>query len=132
MATPAPAQLLFLSCRLSAEALGTRVEVLQMEAVAGELRTAPADADTPDFVRVSQLNRQGKSLAQAMLPHPLRRSVEHVGDDHRTFQRSELVLPTAEFFVRLALRPDAVTIRIEESTGGKTALLTDLPIPPKS
>ncbi len=125
-------QLLFLSCRLSAGAAGSRLEVLNAKAVAGDLKSPAADADTPDFVRVSQLDRQGQSLAQARIAHPLRRSVEHVGDDHRTFQRSEVVLPTAEFFVRLALQPAAATIRIEEVAGGKTALLTEFPIPPKS
>ncbi|MDB5235801.1 MAG: hypothetical protein JWR44_2794 [Hymenobacter sp.] len=131
-ATAATPQLLFLSCRMTAGAAGAWLEVLDVKAVAGELKAPAADADTPDFLRVSQLDRQGQPLAQTRVAHPLRRSVEHVGEDHRTFQRSEVVLPTAEFFVRLSLRPAAATLRIEEVADGKTALLTELPIPPKS
>ena len=130
-AAEAAPQLLFLSCRLTAGAPSTHLEVLNAKVVPGELRTPVADATTPNFVRVSQLDRQGQPLAQARLEHPLRRSVEHVGDDQRTFQRSEVVLPTAEFFVRLSLRPAATTIRIEEVADGKTALLTEFPISPK-
>ena len=131
-AAEAAPQLLFLSCRLTAGTAGSRLEVLDAKAVAGALKSPVADADTPDFVRVSQLDRRGQPLAQTRVAHPLRRRVEYVGDDHRTFQRSEVVLPTAEFFVRLALRPAAATIRIEEVADGKTAQLTEFPVPTKS
>jgi hypothetical protein len=122
-------QLLFLSCRLSSEATGSRLEVMHVEAVPGRLKVAVADAATPDFVRVSQLNDQGQALAQVRIEHPLRRSIEHVANDQRTFERTNVVLPAAEFFVRLALQPAAVTIRIEEVIDGKTILLTTFPIP---
>jgi|GEM_PF-5006477 len=122
-------QLLFLSCRLSSEATGSRLEVVHVEAVPGSLKVAVADAATPDFVRVSQLNDQGKALAQVRIEHPLRRSVEHVANDQRTFERTNVVLPAAELFVRLALQPAAVTIRIEEVIDGKTTVLTTFPIP---
>lgn len=62
LAEAAP-QLLFLSCRLTAGAAGSRLEVLDAKAVAGTLKSPVADADTPDFVRVSQLDRQGRPLA---------------------------------------------------------------------
>ena len=133
-ATTAPeaARLLFLSCRLTATPTGTRLEVLQAKAVPGELKTLEADADTPNFLRVLQLDGRGQVLSQVRVAHPLRRSVEHIGDDHRTFQRSEVVLPTAEFFVRLALRPATATIRIEEVVTGTTTTLSEFPIPSKS
>jgi len=122
-------QLLFLNCRLSSEATGSRLEVVHVEAVPGRLKVEVADAATPDFVRVSQLNDQGKALAQVRIEHPLRRSIEHVANDQRTFERTNVVLPAAEFFVRLALQPAAVTIRIEEVIDGKITLLTTFPIP---
>ena len=125
------ARLLFLSCRLTAGTTGPKLDMLHVQAVPGDLKAPDAEADTPDFVRVSQLDARGQALAQLRVPHPLRRSAEHVASDHRTFQRSEVVLPTAEFFVRLALRPAAATIRIEEIADGKTTLLTELPIPAK-
>ena len=126
-------QLLFLSCRLTAAGpAATRLEVLRAEAVAGTLKSLDAEADTPDFVCVTQLDGQGQALAQLRVPHPLRRQVEHVADDQRSFQRSEVVLPTAEFFVRLALQPAATRIRLEEMADGRLTLLTELPIPPKS
>ncbi|MBD2721660.1 hypothetical protein [Hymenobacter armeniacus] len=128
---PAP-QLLFLSCRLTAAPAGTQVQVLQAQAVPGDLKAPDPDADVPNNVRVSQLNGQGQPLAQVRVAHPLRRSVEHVADDQRTFQRSEVVVPTAELFVRLALRPTATAIRLEEVVDGKTNLLTEIPIPRKS
>ena len=132
--TPADvaARLLFLSGRLTTAPDGTRLEILSLKAVPGELKTPDAEAEAPDFVRVSQLDARGQALAAQRVPHPLRRRVEHVADDHRTFQRSEVLLPTAEFFVRLALKPTATTIRLEEIADGKTTLLTELPIPAKS
>ena len=90
------------------------------------------ESDAPDFVRVTQLDGQGQPLAQMRVSHPLRRRVEHVAADQRTFQRSEVVLPTAEFFVRMALQPAAASIRVEEVADGRTALLTAIPVPPKS
>lgn len=131
-ATAPAARLLFLSGRLTANAAGTRLEVLSLTAVAGEAKAPDADADTPDYLRIAQLDGQGQPLAQVRLVHPLRRSVEHVGDDHRTFQRSEVVLPTAEFFVRLTLLPAATRIRVEEIINGTATLLTELPVPAKS
>ena len=133
-ATTAPetARLLFLSCRLTAGPTGTRLEVLQAKAVPGDLKAPEADADTPDFVRVLQLDGRGRVLTQVRVMHPLRRSVEHVADDHRTFQRSEVVLPTAEFFVRLTLRPTTTVIRVEEVVAGTTTTLSEFPIPVKS
>lgn len=131
-AAPETARLLFLSCRLTAAPTGTRLEVLQAQAVPGDLKTPEADAETPDFVRVLQLDGRGQVLSQVRVAHPLRRSVEHVADDHRTFQRSEVVLPTAEFFVRLALRPTTAAIRMEEVLTGTTVLLSEFPVPPKS
>lgn len=126
-------QLLFLSCRLTAtSAAGPRLELLRAESVDGTLKNLDADADTPDFVRVTQLGSQGQALAAQRVPHPLRRQVEHVADDQRTFQRSEVVLPTAEFFVRLALRPAATRIRLEEMAAGRLTLLTEFPVPSKS
>ena len=131
-AAPEAARLLFLSCRLTAAATGTRLEVLQAKAVPGELKTPEADAESPDFVRVLQLDGRGQVLSQVRVAHPLRRSVEHVADDHRTFQRSEVVLPTAEFFVRLALRPTTAAIRVEEVVAGTTTTLSEFSIPSKS
>ncbi|HLK96972.1 MAG TPA: hypothetical protein VK364_04325, partial [Hymenobacter sp.] len=127
--TAARPQLLFLSCRLSSEATGSRLEVVHVEAVPGSLKTAVADATTPDMVRVLQLNNQGKALVQVQIEHPLRRSIEHVANDQRTFERTTVVLPAAEFFVRLALQPTAVSIRIEEVIDGKTTVLRIFPIP---
>ena len=130
-AAPA-ARLLFLSGRLTASPAGTQLEVLSLKTVAGEAKTPDAGADTPDYLRIAQFDEQGQPLAQTRLAHPLRRSVEHVAADQRTFERSEVVLPTAEFFVRLALLPAAARLRIEEIADGKTILLTELPIPAKS
>ena len=124
-------QLLFLSCRMTAATAGTQLQVLQAKAVPGELKVPEPEAEAPDFVRLSQLDERGRALSQTRLAHPLRRRVEHVGDDQRTFQRSEVQLPTAEFFVRLALQPAAASIRIEEVADGKTTLLTEFPVPPK-
>ena len=132
-ATSAAPQLLFLSCRLTAAGpAATRLEVLRAEAVAGTLKSPDAEADTPDFVRVTQLDGQGQALTQVRVPHPLRRQIEHVADDQRSFRRSEVVLPTAEFFVRLALHPAATRIRLEEMADGRLTLLTELSVPPKS
>ncbi|MDB5267413.1 MAG: hypothetical protein JWP58_453 [Hymenobacter sp.] len=131
-AAPEATRLLFLGCRLTAAPTGTRLEVLQAKAVPGDLKTPEADADTPDFVRVLQLDGRGRVLSQLRVAHPLRHSVEHVAGDHRTFQRSELVLPSAEFFVRLALRPATATIRVEEVIAGTTTRLSEFPVPPKS
>ncbi|WP_460618329.1 hypothetical protein [Hymenobacter ruber] len=128
----AASRLLFLSGRLTATPAGTQLEVLQAKALPGDLKIPEADADTPDFLRVLQLDGQGRVLNQVRVPHPLRRSVEHVADDHRTFQRSEVVLPTAEFFVRLALRPTTAAIRVEEVVAGTTTKLSEFPIPSKS
>lgn len=132
-ATAPAARLLFLGGRLTANPAGTRLEVLSLQAVAGEAKAPDAEADTPDYLRIAQLDAQGRLLAHMRLAHPLRRSVEHVGDDHRTFQRSEVVLPTVEFFVRLALLPTASRIRIEEIiNNGPATSLAELPVPAKS
>ena len=127
-------QLLFLSCRMTAAATGSQLTVLGAEVVAGTLKMpdAAAEAQASDFVRVTQLDARGQPLARARVAHPLRRRVEHVAADHRTFQRSEVVLPTAEFFVRMALQPAAARIRVEEVADGRTSLLAEMPVPPKS
>ena len=52
--------MLFLSCRLTA-APGGPLEVLEVKAVPGALKAPDADADAPDFVRVSQLDARGHS-----------------------------------------------------------------------
>ncbi|HEX8429047.1 hypothetical protein [Hymenobacter sp.] len=131
-ATVAPTpKLLFLSGRLTAEASGSQLQDLHLQAVPGVLKTAEAVVNTPDFLRVSQLNGQNQVMMETRVIHPLRHSVEHVADDQRSFQRSEVKLPTAEFFVRLALHPTAASIRVEEIADGKTVLLRELPIPPK-
>ena len=125
-------QLLFLSCRMTAATAGSQLQVLRAEVVAGTLKMPDPEADAADFVRVTQLDGQGQPLAQVRVAHPLRRRVEHVAADQRTFQRSEVVLPSAEFFVRMALQPAAASIRVEEVADGRTALLTAIPVPPKS
>ncbi len=125
-------QLLFLSCRMTTVAAGSRLQVLRTEVVAGTLKTPDADAEGPDFVRVSQLDDRGQLLAQVRVAHPLRRRVEYIAADQRTFRRSEGVLPTAEFFVRMAVQLAAANIRVEEVADGRTVLLTELPIPPKT
>jgi len=119
-------RLLFLGGRLATTSAGTHLEVLQLEAVPGDLKAPEAEADTPEFLRVSQLGSQGQVLALQRLPHPLRRHVEHVADDQRTFVRSEVQVPTAEFFVRLALQPGAVALRVEEIVPAKTTVLAEL------
>ena len=50
---------------------------------------------------------------QVRVAHPLRRRVEHVATDRRTFQRSEVTQSTAEFFYQYQLRP--------EELGGRAA-----------
>ena len=125
-------QLLFLSCRLTAAPAGAQLQVLRAEVVAGTLKMPDPEPEGPDFVRVTQLDGQGQPLVQVRVAHPLRRRVEHVAADQRTFQRSEVVLPSAEFFVRMALQPAAASIRVEEVADGRTALLTAIPVPPKS
>ena len=106
-------QLLFLSCRMTTETAGSRLQVLRAEMVAGTLKVPDPEADAPDFVRVTQLDGQGQPLAQMRVAHPLRRRVEHVATDRRTFQRSEVTQPTAEFFYQYQLRP--------EELGGRAA-----------
>ena len=125
-------QLLFLSGRITAEPTGSRLQVLRTEVVAGTLKMPDPDPDAPDFVRLTQLDGRGQPLAQVRVAHPLRRRVEHVAADQRTFQRGEVVLPSAEFFVRMALQPAAASIRIEEVADGRTALLATISVPPKS
>ena len=125
-------QLLFLSCRMTTETAGSRLQLLRAEVVAGTLKMPDPEAEAPDFVRVTQLDGQGQPLAQMRVSHPLRRRVEHVAADQRTFQRGEVVLPSAEFFVRMALQPAAASIRIEEVADGRTALLATISVPPKS
>lgn len=125
-------QLLFLSGRMTAEPTGSRLQVLRTEVVAGTLKMPDPDPDAPDFVRLTQLDGRGQPLAQVRVAHPLRRRVEHVAADQRTFQRGEVVLPSAEFFVRMALQPAAASIRIEEVADGRTALLATISVPPKS
>ena len=117
---------------MTTEPTGSLLQVLRAEVVAGTLKMPDPEADAPDFVRLTQLDGQGQPLAQLRVAHPLRRRVEHVAPDQRTFQRSELTLPTAEFFVRMALQPAATSIRVEEIADGRTTLLTELPVPPKS
>jgi len=104
---------------------------MHAEAVPGTLKAPEASADTSTFLRVSQLDGHSQVVGETRVTHPLRRSLEHVADDQRTFQRSEVKLPTAEFFVRLALQPTATTVRIEEVADGRTSILSELPIPSK-
>ena len=127
---PAP-KLLFLSGRLTAASAGSRLHDVHAEAVPGTLKTTEAAADTTTFLRVSQLDGRSQVVGETRVTHPLRRNLEHVADDQRTFQRSEVKLPTAEFFVRLALKPTATTVRIEEIADGQTFILSELPIPSK-
>ncbi|UOQ67838.1 hypothetical protein [Hymenobacter volaticus] len=127
---PAP-KLLFLSGRLTTEASGSRLHDMHAEAVPGTLKTPETATDTSTFLRVSQLDSRHQVVSETRVTHPLRRSLEHVADDQRTFQRTEVKLSTAEFFVRLALKPTAATVRIEEIANGQTFILSELPIPSK-
>ena len=127
-ATP---KLLFLSGRLTAEAAGSRLHDMHVEAVPGTLKTPETAPDMSTCLRVSQLDSRSQVVSETRVTHPLRRSLEHIADDQRTFKRSEVKLPTAEFFVRLALKPTAATIRIEEIADGQTSILSEFPIPSK-
>ncbi|MDF7811046.1 hypothetical protein [Hymenobacter sp. YC55] len=127
---PAP-KLLFLSGRLTAEPSGSRLHDMHAEAVLGTLKAPETATDTSAFLRVSQLDGRSQVVGVTRVTHPLRRSLEHVADDQRTFQRSEVKLPAAEFFVRLALQPTATTVRIEEIADGRTSILSELAIPSK-
>lgn len=124
-------KLLFLSGRLTAEASGSHLHDVHAEAVSGTLKAPETATDTSAFLRVSQLDGRSQVLGETRVTHPLRRSLEHVADDQRTFQRSIVRLPTAEFFVRLVLLPTATTVRIEEIADGQTSILSELPIPSK-
>ena len=111
-------QLLFLSCRMTTETAGSRLQMLRAEVVAGTLKMP--DPEASDFVRVTQLDGQGQPLAQVRVSQPLRRRLENVAADRRTFQRGEVVLPTAEFFYQYQLRPEELGGR---ATGVYTRLL---------
>ena len=124
MAAP---RLLFFGGRLTAAATGAaRLEVLQLQAVPGEMKQAPADASGPYLLRLTQLDAAGRPLASVLLPHPLHPNVEHVGDDQRTFTRQQVQVPTAEFSARLTLQSGAATLRVEETLGTQTITLADI------
>ena len=106
---------------MTTETAGSRLQVLRAEMVAGTLKVPDPEADAPDFVRVTQLDGQGQPLAQMRVAHPLRRRVEHVATDRRTFQRSEVTQSTAEFFYhQYQLRPEELGGR---AAGAYTLLL---------
>ncbi|MCC3157062.1 hypothetical protein LJ737_07420 [Hymenobacter sp. 15J16-1T3B] len=123
-------QLVFLTFKAIASPSGPAVITLLGSTVAaGAPKSAPEDArHAPHYLTISQLGAQRQVLAAAAVEHPLRRSVETAGADG-ALQRQDVRLPEAEFFVRLALVPQATAVRVEEVVDRQPVGATDFPLP---
>ena len=106
---------------MTTETAGSRLQVLRAEMMAGTLKVPDPEDNAPNFVRVTRVDGRGRPLTQVRVAHPLRRRVEHVATDRRTFQRSEVTQSTAEFFYhQYQLRPEELGGR---AAGAYTLLL---------
>ncbi|GAA4354008.1 hypothetical protein GCM10023185_15190 [Hymenobacter saemangeumensis] len=110
-------QLLFVSFKMSSLPPGPRrIELLKALAVAGEANAQPEDVAGPAYLLLTQLDAAGKPQGPGQrLPHPLQLHLEVPAEGSSgRLERHEATLPEAEFFVRLARQPQAVSIRVEE------------------
>lgn len=110
-------QLLFLSFRMSAAAVGpARVELLKAVAVAGETTALPEEVTAPSYLLITQLDAAGQPCGPPLrAPHPLLQQMEYPAEGSTgRLERREVTLPEAEFFVRLARLPRAASVRVAE------------------
>ncbi|RTQ45990.1 hypothetical protein EJV47_22795 [Hymenobacter gummosus] len=132
--TPAPAarpQMVFMSFKATAQPAGAAaIELLQSTVVAGAPKPAAAAvrAGEPAYLRIAQLDARRQVVAAVVVAHPLRRAVE-TSTPEGALQRQAVTLPEAEFFVRLALLPQAAGVRVEEFIDQQSIGTTDFPVP---
>lgn len=123
-------EMVFLAFKAAAPASGpATITLLQSTIAAGKPKSAGPDAtEEPNYLVVRLLGADGQVLSSATTEHPLRHSAETAEADGR-LRRHEVVLPEAEFFVRMALAPQARTVRVEEFVNRQPLHATTLALP---
>lgn len=123
-------EMVFLSFNAAAAGAGPATITLLQSTVAAGTPKSPLTTATeePAYLVVQLLGADRQVLSAAPVEHPLRRSVETAEADGR-LRRQDVQLPEAEFFVRMALPPQARTVRVEEFINRQSVGATDLALP---
>ncbi|KAA9332172.1 hypothetical protein F0P96_11850 [Hymenobacter busanensis] len=123
------AKLVFISFKATATPAGpARFELLKTSVVAGSLKADPTAAGAAEtYVAVALLDTRQRVLSTTTIDHPLRRDTEYL-NDARQLGRKTVVLPEAEFFVRLALPSGTAAVRLTEITNRQAAAPADFPL----
>ena len=123
-------EMVFLSFKAAAPGPGpATITLLQSTVAAGNPKSNGPDATQElNYMVVRLLGADGQLLGAATTEHPLRHSAETAEADGR-LRRQDVQLPEAEFFVRMALPPQARVVRVEEFINHQPVGSTNLVLP---
>lgn len=110
-------KIVFLHFVMRADTLTHRdsIELTSVQIAKGMLkqRTAHKEHLPPNHLLITALDAQQQPVQQLTVEHPLRRTVEYIGDDE-ALHTTRLNLSEATFFIRLRYHPSIVALRAEE------------------
>jgi hypothetical protein len=89
------------------------VTLLEQKPVAGTIKEKPQDEHRPDNYLLAEVCRDTTVLQTIILEHPLYKQVEFINGEQQ-FAKKEVMLPQAEFFLRLQLRGRGLELRVSE------------------
>ena len=122
-----PARLVFPTFPLRSLPDSSRQVVLvRTQVVAGSAKPTRSHPPGTTYVRVTQLDAQQRTLLGQVLAHPLQREVEYL-TPAGALTRRLVVVPEADFFVRMPLHAATTALRVEESRAGQPGVVATFP-----
>jgi hypothetical protein len=113
-----PPEMIFLSFRIHRDSTRNAITLLQKKAVNGKIKGEPQTADTPDHLIVSIVGKNHLVLNSEKIAHPLFRVIETTNSKGE-FERKNVTLTEAEFFVRMRLPEGSEWVLVEEFIGNQ-------------
>jgi hypothetical protein len=113
-----PPEMIFLSFRIQRDSVGTTITLLQKKVVDGKIKGEPEPSDSPDHLVISIVGKNHLVLNSEKIAHPLFRDVETTNSQGE-FERKNVTLTEAEFFVRMRLPEGSEWVLVEEFIGNK-------------
>lgn len=100
------------------------LELTDVQIAGGKLKQRAAHREhlPPNHLLITALDAQQQPVQQLTVEHPLRRTVEYIGDDN-TLHTTRLNLSEATFFIRLSYHPSIVALRAETLSEADTLQL---------
>jgi hypothetical protein len=113
-----PPEMIFLSFRIHRDSAGSNITLLQKKVVDGKIKGEPQRTDNSDHLVISIVAKNHQVLNSQKIVHPLFRDVE-VTNAKGEFERKNVTLTQAEFFVRMRLPEGSESVLVEEFIGNK-------------